>query len=326
MDRALTPTLDASWVPAQIRWTAAGPMVDWCHLGDLRFTAPFFEQTIGTAMRHPFNLLFGRSTPLQAFTAGDVELRPAGLIFHMSRCGSTLLARMLAVLPRNVVLSEPGPLDQVLRVPSRVAGVTPDMLVGWMRAMTAALGRRRHAEQRDLFIKLEGWHILLLPLIRRAFPDVPWLFLYREPVEVLVSLARQRPRQMMFGGLDPTLLGIAPPEAAAMSPDRYCALVIERICRAALAHAAADGGLLIEYRELPDPALTRMLDHFGLHCDSDDLARMRETAGRDAKDPNRPYADDSAAKRNAASDEIRDLAATVLAPLYRRLEDMRSRS
>src|SRR5690348_15298359 len=107
--------LGSDWVPAQIRSTPAGPMVDWCHLGDLRFTAPFFAQTIERAMSHPFNQLLRPSTPLAAMAEPAApELRPAGLIFHMSRCGSTLVSRMLAALAQNVVLSEPGPLDQIL--------------------------------------------------------------------------------------------------------------------------------------------------------------------------------------------------------------------
>src|SRR5262249_55263656 len=84
MDRAVIAA-DAHWVPSQVRWTPEGPLVDWCHLGDLRFTAAFFEQTIGAAMGHPFNLLFRRSTPLETIEENDFELRPAGLIFHMSR-------------------------------------------------------------------------------------------------------------------------------------------------------------------------------------------------------------------------------------------------
>src|SRR5262249_27690739 len=152
VDRAVTAP-EAHWAPAQIRCTAADPLVDWCHLGKLRFTAPFFEQTIGTAMAQPFNLLFRRSTPLAALEEISGELRPAGLIFHMSRCGSTLLTQMLAALPQNVVLSEPGPLDQVLRLPARLQGVTPDKSSGWLRGMTAALARRRNPEERDFFIK-----------------------------------------------------------------------------------------------------------------------------------------------------------------------------
>jgi hypothetical protein len=318
VDRALTAP-DAGWVPAQIRSTPDGPLVEWCLLGDLRFTAPFFEQTIGAAMAHPFNLLFQRTTPLAAL-AQELELRPAGLIFHMSRCGSTLVSQMLASLARNVVLSEPGPFDQILRMASRPE-LDADVLARWLRVVTASLGRRRHPEERDLFVKLEGWHILMLPLIRQALPDVPWIFLYRDPLEVLASLDRLRPRQMLPGGIDTRLLGfVADP---AMSLDRHAALVLAQFCRAAIEHHGS-GGLLIEYRELPEAVCTRMLDHFRLSCAAEELDRMREAARFNAKHPGQRYQDDSEEKRRAASDEMRELAENHLAPLYARLEALRS--
>jgi hypothetical protein len=311
------------WTPAQIRWTRSGPLVDWCQLGDLRFTDPFFEHTIERAMAHPFNQLFRRTTPLAAMVApATLELKPAGLIFHMSRCGSTLASGMLAAPPQNVVLSEPGPLDQILRARSRLPGLTDAQLTALLRGMTAALGRRRHPEERDLFIKFEAWHLLRFPLIRRAFPDVPWIFLYRDPLEVLASIDMERPRQMMPGGIDDGLLGLDPASATAMTPGAYGARVLERICEAALAHGA-DGGRLIEYRQLPEAALGDMLAHFGLRYGADALAQMRELARFDAKRPGRPHADDSAQKRRDADAETRDLAATLLAPLHARLETMR---
>jgi hypothetical protein len=310
------------WIPAQIRWTPTGPLVDWCHLGDLRFTAPMFEQTIGTAMAHPFNLLFRQSTPLAAMLEPVAfELRPAGLIFHMSRCGSTLVSRMLATLPENVVLSEPDPLDQVLRVRSRALGVTDAQIVALLRGMTAALGRRRHAEECDLFIKLEGWHMLQFPLIRSAFPDVPWIFLYRDPLEVLASLERLRPRQMLPGGIDAGLLGLDPATASGLSDRVYGARVLERICTAALAHCA-DGGRLIAYRQLPGAVLDDVFGHFGLRCGAEARARMGEVARFHAKRPDVRYADDSEEKRRDADQETRALAAR-LAPLYAQLDTVR---
>ncbi len=321
----MSPT-GRDWIPAQIRWVCARGLVDWCHLGDLRFTAPFFEQTIAAAMAHPFNLLFGVTTSLDALVApASFELRPAGLIFHMSRCGSTLAAQMLASLPRNVVLSEPGPLGQVLRAPAGLPDVTAETVVGWLRALTAALARRRHPQERNLVIKLEGWHALVLPIIRRAFPDVPWAFLYRRPVEVLASIDALRPRQMLPNGIDPALVGLSCARAAAMSLDRYTAVVLERICRAAIEHHGESNGLLIEYRELPEAIPARLLAHFGLDCNADELARMREVARLDAKRPGLPFADDSEAKRRGASPEMHELAGTMLAPVYDGLEQLRAK-
>jgi hypothetical protein len=273
-------------------------------------------------MRHPFNLLFRHSTPLEGLAEPDApELRPAGLIFHMTRCGSTLIAQMLAALQQNVVLSEPGPIDDILRIPSRRPDVAADEIARWLRAMIAALGRRRRAEERNLFIKLAGWHVLRLPLLRRAFPDVPWVFIYREPIEVLTPMAQRFPLE-----IEPALLGLTWPQAGAMSCARYCALILEQICRAAIAHyRSVGGGLLIEHRQLPDAACSELLDHCGLHYGAGELARLRETAGFDAKQPERRYVDDSDEKRREATDEIRHLAATLLAPLHAQLDALRTR-
>jgi hypothetical protein len=310
----------AAWVPSGIRWNGADPMVEWCHLGDLPITDPFFEQTVDRAMRQPFNLLFGHRTPLHELEqAQQAELKLAGLIFHMSRCGSTVVSQMLGALERNVVLSEPAALDQVVRLPTRLPDMR-DRLVPLMRGMVAALGRKRHAE-RDLVIKLDAWHVLLLPLFRRAFPTVPWVFVYREPLEVLSSLARSRPAQMLPGWIPASLLSPAA-LAAAADIDGYAVQVLACYLRAAIDHLA-DGGLLVKYRELPEAACTKIPAHFGLRYGEAELAAMRAAALQDAKSPRVRFRPDGAAKREEASAEMRLLTETHLAPLHARLEALR---
>ena len=50
-------------------------------------------------------------------------MRPSGFIFHMSRCGSTVISQMLAALAEHVVVSEAGPIDALARgPPARAAG------------------------------------------------------------------------------------------------------------------------------------------------------------------------------------------------------------
>ncbi len=100
--------------------------------------------------------------------------------------------------------------------------------------MVAAFGRKRSGRERHYVVKLDCWHTLALPLFRRAFPDVPWVFLYRDPVEVLVSQMRQRGMQMVPQYLPPGFYGIADTDAT-MDED-YCARVLGVICRAALDH------------------------------------------------------------------------------------------
>ena len=316
-------THSADWVPAAIRWNDAAAMVEWCHLGDLRLIDPFFEQTVDRAMRQPFNLLFSHRTPLDALAddSGETpELNLAGLIFHMSRCGSTVVSRMLAALERNVVLSEPGPLDQIVRLPLRAPNLPSDRLISLTRAVVAALGRRRRAAERDLFIKLDAWHVLLLPLFRAAFPGVPWIFLYREPLEVMASLTRSRPTAL-FPNWIPAMLLSSPAPSAQMNEDGYAVLVVANYLRAAIEHP--DGGLLVEYGELPGAACTRIVEHFGLRCSEAERAAMLEAALYDAKSPKLRFRPDGAVKREEIGEEIRALTQAQLAPLHARLESLR---
>jgi hypothetical protein len=315
MDDAMSPG-DPAWVPAHVRWAADGPQVDWCHLGNLRFSDPFFAYTIRRAMAHPFNLLFRHATPLDALDDRPPELRLGGLIFHTTHCGSTLIVRMLASLARNVVLSEPKPLDQILRNGMQ-QGCEPDRIVHWLRTMVAALGRRRSPHDRDLFIKLDGWHVLLLPFFRRAFPNVPWIFVYREPLAVLSAMAQA------FPAVEHWMVGLSDNEAAELSTERYCARILDGICQAALRHYDEGGGVLVEHRELPDAVYTKIAEHFGMDCGVEERARMAEIARFDAKQPQRAFVDDGEAKQRNASMESRELAASVLAPLYARLEGLR---
>ena len=310
------------WVPSIIRWRPE-PMLEWCHLGRLRFTDPFFEQTIRRATHQPFNLLFSHQSPLGAIMARPPrpELRLAGLIFHMSRGGSTVVSQMLAAIVRNVVLSEPAPLDQILRIPGRLGARSHDELVPCLRGIVAAFSRRRGPEERDLFVKLDAWHVLLLPLFRRAFPNVPWVFVYRDPLEVLASLARSRPLQMYPGWIDPALLTPAAADEPVLTPDAYTAHVLACLMRAAIEHHG--DGLLVQYGDLPEAACTQVLDHFGLTYTNAELAAMRAAAGTDVKQPGVRFRPDGEAKRQSANDEIRELAHTRLVPLYARLEALR---
>src|SRR5207248_3148322 len=154
--------------------------------------------------------------------------------------------QMLAALARNVVLSEPAPLDQIVRVPAQLGVSTAADHLPYLRGTVAVLGKKRHPQERDLSIKLDAWHVLLLPLFRRAFPDVPWMFVYRDPVEVLASLAGSRPLQMFPHWIDAGLLAPAPAGLANLPPDTYTTHVLACFLRAAIEHHR-DGGLLVEY-------------------------------------------------------------------------------
>lgn len=285
------------WLPVQ----AVGPAIDWAHFAGAPLSEPFFTESARRAMARPFNRLFRHVT-----TLGDLveraepegALAPDGFVFHMSRCGSTLVAQMLAALPGVIMVSEAAPLDAAVRL----GALEP------LKAMVAALGRRRFGEETRYFVKLDFAHALALPLFRAAFPETRWLFLYRDPVEVLVSQMQMRGTQTL-----------ASPD---LPPEDSCAEALAAVCDAAVEEMGRGGGLAVNHADLPD-AIAQILGHFGIACEPGERALMAPASRRNAKSPATPFAGDAEAKRRAASGAVRRAAETHLARPYRRLEALR---
>lgn len=300
---------DTPWLPVEL--VQKGELaVDWAHFAGRKANRPFFEESLRDAVPRPFNRMFRYRTPFAAFLA-PVETKPRGLIFHMSRCGSTLVAQMLGAAPGNVVLSEAAPFDQLLQFP-----LQPQFRAPALRAMAAALGRG-HA---DYFLKTDAWHVLKLAEYREAFPGVPWIFLYRDPLEILVSHDRM-PGRHVAPGVVPLLDGIAP-DAFGMD---HAAQVLARIGEAVIAGDIANGGLLVHYCELPDALFTRILPHFGIEPSAQDRALMAAASRHDAKATDRIFTPDGEEKRRKASDAVH-AAIRHLAPVYAELEAIRAAS
>jgi hypothetical protein len=308
------------WVPAHAYWENGTFVVDWVYLGDKRYDEPFFEDTIRICRRKPFNRLFARRTSIDAL-AGEAgphrSLAPSGFVFHMSRCGSTLVANMLAALEGSVVIREARPLDAILRAHLTEPKLPPDEQANWLRRMVAALGPIRRGDEKRLFIKFDSWNALALPLVRRTFPAVPWIFLYRNPVEVLVSHMRQSGEQTVPGELGRTLFGLAA-AAPPLPREEYAARVLGRICESAAEHR--DAGLLVNYRELGKGLPARLLRHFGIEPSHSEQAAMAALSAAHAKNSHLPFAPDGAEKRTAATAAERAAAETWIGPAYRTLE------
>lgn len=301
-------------------------MVDWCYLGDLRFKTPFFEQTIGEALRRPFGLLFRPQTPVEVLgevAAHGTGLAPAGFIFHMSRCGSTLISQMLAALPQNLVISEAAPIDFVVRARDGSRVVSEEQQMVWLQWLVSVLGRQRAVEEERYFIKFDSWHTLYLPLILKAFPKVPWVFVYREPIEVMVSHRRQPGSQMVPGLVELPCLGLEPAPLPAVGLDEYCARLLGRILEAVLAQVPHHRGMLINYTDLPEPAFTAIANYFGITCSPEDLRRMSQATRFQAKNPWLSFEPDAEEKRHAATDHLRQMADKWVRPSYERLEALR---
>lgn len=297
------------WLPVRAVSVADGSLaVDWAHFGVDWLREPFFSGSADRALARPFNRMFrvrGSLHDLVRNARPAESLEPSGFIFHMSRCGSTLVAQMLAARDDCVVVSEAPPLDAAAQLGSVPA----------LRAMVAALGRRRMPSGRHYVLKLDSWHSLALPLFRAAFPETPWIFLYRDPAEVLASQMRMRGSQTVLGMMPPALTD--PPFDPGLDQKELCARVLDRMCAAACDHWSLGGGLLINYAQLPD-AIDAILDHFGIPRGGGARDAMAFAARRDAKMPSQPHAPPP-----GPEPDIRAVAARHMGETYRRLEMLR---
>jgi hypothetical protein len=301
------------WTPTRISIEEDEPVAEWLWTGEKRFRAPFFEDDIRECRRLPFAAFFRRTAPLKL--AQDLETpAPAGFIFHMSRCGSTLVSRMLSSLARVAMISEAPPLDEILR----------EKKVAWLRWMVAALGRRCAPDETHYFLKLDAWHIHSLPLIRQAFPETPWIFLHRDPLEVAVSQLRSPGLLGAPGMIDPQALGMRP-EDAVLGRDEWCVRVLAAILHAASAQRGDPLGMFVDYRQLPQAVWDAVGGHFGMAFSPEERERMRETSLVDAKRPWFSYESDSEGKRAAAGAHLRELVGRWLEPVYREIEETQGR-
>jgi len=318
-----------SWVPYRLDQIEGKWRAQWCRLGSRRFTNAFFAQTLDACVSRPANLLLTRETPVEflgGLAAQHPGLPPVAFVFHMSRCGSTLVTQSLASLERNIVISEAAPLDDVLRATTRDPSITDDIRVQWFQWMISALGRRRFPAETGLFVKFDCWHTLALPLIRRAFPAVPWIFVYRNPVEVLASHQRQPGPQMIPGVIDPGWFAWDEATVAAMPPGEYGARALAAVCQAALEAHPHGNCEFINYNELPDVILRRLLPRWNPGLTALELEQATIASKRNAKNPALPFVSDTVAKHTSATEDCQRLARIWLEPVYERLENAREAS
>ena len=315
------------WTPIRLDWDGHQPTVDWCLTEGISFTDPFFDQTVDRCFRDPCRLLFQRQSGIEEvgqFVADHPGLAPTAFVFHMSRCGSTLIAQMLVQGGEHLVLSEPRPIDGVLRTAWAGPGASDGDRCSWLRWIVGAMGQQRQASQQRLFVKFDAWSVIDLPLVRQAFPDVPWLFVYRDPVEVLVSQSRRLGAHVIPGLVPPSLLGMTAADVGSCPPAEYQARVLARICESALDHRNDPNGTFVEYRQLPGFVVSELPEVCSVRFSEADVGRMLDVAGRDAKNPAVAFLDDGGGKQASASPAVRDAAERWLAPLYDELQKARS--
>lgn len=167
--------------------------ITWMDLEKYHFYEGFFHKSLSFFTALKKGNTYTTTSPLAVLKNDDLftgSLYPTGFIFHVGRCGSTLLAKVLARSSENLVLSEPEPLNSVLNVFTK-NGLQPiekyENNQNIYKNLILALGRRRNPLHKNFFIKFTSYNIHLFHYIHAIFPDVPAIFITRDLDEVVNS-------------------------------------------------------------------------------------------------------------------------------------------
>lgn len=273
---------------------------------------PFLQQTVTRVPAQQVRI----EIPKAELTKKSSTAGPAGLIFHVARCGSTLVSQLLKHDEQIVVYSEPLTFNEVLVPPHKW---TPAELVEAVRTLGASFAR--HA-QKPYVLKLSSWNTLYCDLVAEAFPATPWALCLRDPVEVCVSLLDRPPGWMRDSPSAPHLFTrIVDPTQSCRTREDYCARVYAAFCEAA-GRLDVNRGKLIRYEALPDAVWDDLGPHFGFSFDDQAKRLMSESSRTYSKSKvgqTTEFLPDDAKKRAAASSELRRSVEAVARPALERL-------
>ncbi len=300
----------------------------WFDIGDHQLTESYFftstELLISTQEKP---ILF--TTEISTLASNDIltnYIYPSGFIFHMGRCGSTLLSKALARSPNHLVISEAPPhyliWEHLKGNWLKPLEFSKENLTTY-RNLILTMGRKRVSDQRAHFIKFTTHNILFIDFIHKVFPDVPSLFLYRDPAEVMVSFLRQGAGWFRFKDteLGAFTTGCSVEETKAMKPLTFFEKFLIRFVSAAL-KASVEGLGYLNYDQLNPQNFEVVLNAFNYTTSPDQIALMQRQFNfysRDDSDTT-PFVSDKTDKQKEITLEIKSCVEGELTELYDQLE------
>ena len=298
---------------------------------DVSLDEPFFQQTVDRAKTKNRGELFTEFDVLLQLEKVLESVPPTGFIFHSSRCGSTLVANACRAIANSIVLSEANAIDKLIArffTDANEGGVKESLYSIFLRGVVHALGQRRSGNEQHLFIKFACTSFAQIERITRIWPHVPWLFLYRDPVETIVSNANHQPSWLLDDDwrVLASITGVSTNEVAAMSLEERCARSIGSFYSRAVA-LANDKSMLLNYNQLSVPVISSVLEFFNVSPSPQELEAIARTRGIYSKEVSgtRTFIADTYAKQKLASDLVRKVTEAWSNEAYQRLEQKRLR-
>ncbi len=283
------------WIPVKLYPEDDGLLCRWLFVGNKDFTEPFFDETISSCRSLPQNGHRQKCMSDTAVLADWVKemdvIEPTAFIFHISRCGSTLISQMLGQQPANIILSEVPFFDDLLR-----HGKKDDCMAAILPQLKAAIGlyaAKRKENQQHLFIKADSWHIHFYKELRALYPAVPFFLLYRKPDEVIRSQQKKRSMQAIPNLLEAAIFGFNKDEITGMQLDAYMGMVVESYLDAFLQILQKDNlAYAVNYHDGAMQIVETIASVTGLQISEAEKLLMQRRAGFHAKFPQQVFSEE----------------------------------
>jgi hypothetical protein len=280
------------WIPLKLYPEDDSLLCRWLYVGDKEFTEPFFDETVSACRTLPENGHLKRSmssTDMLADWAKEMDvIEPTAFIFHISRCGSTLISQMLGMQPSNIVLSEVPFFDDLLRY-GKKHHCMPQILQQ-LKAAIGLYGATRKAAYQQLFIKTDSWHIHFYKELRSLYPKVPFFLLYRRPDEVIRSQQKKRGMQAIPNLIEADIFGFNKDIISTTPLDEYMGMVIESYLTAFLEILQHDKRVYaVNYHDGAMPITDIIASVTGLNITAAEKEKMQHRAGFHAKFPEQVF-------------------------------------
>ncbi len=156
-------------------------------------------------------------------------------------------------------------------------------------------------------------------MIRGLYPGVPWLFLFRNPYEIIPTSLEGpawfiRNKNTAEGAFEADL----PMESVEQMSDLEFSVQCELSTLRIAAENTCDHCLFVDYSQLRPENLPRILRFFGIDVTEEEHDNMVEQFGFYSKSDGEsvPFVPDSAAKRDKVTDEMREAIEENLWEMY----------
>lgn len=233
------------------------------------------------------------------------EVALVGIIYHISRCGSTMVSQSIACLDEVRVISEPKVLGMVRmkQLDNEFDEVT---LIRILKVTLSLFGQMEEGITGYL-LKCSSTSSSLYPFFNKVLKEYQSILVIRDPLEVIVSLLKRPSIKISDFTLNPERsqirLGVSKAKFEGLNQEEYIALFLSNILTTFLSNPDSNR-IVIDYKTLKKDLIRKVLPHLGVVVSEVRLTKISDRLESHSKYPRKKFEVDSEEKQLAVTSKI----------------------